>query len=443
VGIPSSSLVAEGFISQARATRTGLGYRTLPWATLVGHPGIQTPEELRDNVARVTVPEIIHNLTEVVADSAAAEDEPQEREIVYRGGWTGLNRCFLEREWSDGLPVVPPTLDRIEAFLAHTKHAPDETLGVLLPDNRGATIWSVAVNGVMAGCEPHYMPVLVALAQAMANPDYGVEHSGNTPGGETLIVVNGPVVKRLGLNFTQGVMRDGIQPNTTIGRFWRLYLRNVSGFLPHRTDKATFGNNWRVAIAENEEVLGRIGWPTLARDMGAADGESSVTIARYTGGGMITSISGSTPEQILPYVADALVKQTFWQVMFSVGTGYGRLRPLVLLTPIIAEAIAAAGWSKADVKRYLFEHARMPAWEFERLLRDWMGKPIWDLADESRRGNIPAVYAASDDPARMVPLVWEPGHIHLAVTGDPLRTNGYVFGQNGQLGFPVTQRIDD
>ncbi|HYF18804.1 MAG TPA: UGSC family (seleno)protein, partial [Ramlibacter sp.] len=259
----------------------------------------------------------------------------------------------------------------------------------------------------------------------------------------TLIVVNGPVARRLGFNCMQGVMRDGIQPNTTIGRFWRLYLRNVAGFLPHRTDKATFGNTWRVAIAENEEVLGRLGWTTLAQDLGAAPGTSSVSIARYTGGGMVTSISGSQPEQMLAYVADALVKQTFWQVMFSVGTGYGRLRPLVLLTPIIVETIAAAGWSKADVKRFLFEQARMPAWEFERLLRDFMGKPIWDLADEARRGNIPALYGASEDPNRLVPVVWEPDHIHLAVTGDPLRTNGYVFGHNGQLGFPVTQPIDD
>ena len=98
----------------------------------------------------------------------------------------------------------------------------------------------------MAGCRPEYMPVLVALVEAMADPDYGVEHSGNTPGGETLIILNGPIIKELGFNYTQGVMRDGFLPNTSVGRFWRLYLRNVAGFLPHKNDKATFGNTWRV-----------------------------------------------------------------------------------------------------------------------------------------------------------------------------------------------------
>ena len=443
VGIASSSLVAVGFITQAKATRVGLGFRNLPWATLVGHPGTQTTEQLRENVATVTLPEIIENLTGTFADNGAHETEPGEREIVFRGGLSELNQLFIEREWSEGLPVMPPTRARIEEFLKHTRRKPEEVIGVLLPDNRAATIWSVAVNGVMAGCRPEYMPVLVALAEAMADPRYGVEHSGNTPGGETLIILNGPVIEKLGFNYTQGVMRDGFQPNTSVGRFWRLYLRNVAGFLPHKTDKATFGNTWRVAIAENEQVLRQLGWKSLSRDMGFAETHSAVTIARFTGGGMATSMSGSTPEELLPYLADGLVKQTFWQIMFTVGFGYGQLRPLVMITPIIAEAIAAAGWSKDDVKRFLFEHARMPASAFERILRDWMKKPIWNLTEEAANGNVPAEhFAASDDPDRLVPIVFRPEDIMVVVTGDPLRTNGYMFGQNGQLGFPVTKRIE-
>ena len=78
---------------------------------------------------------------------------------------------------------------------------------------------------VCGGCRPQYMPVLVALIEAMADHNYGVEHSGNTPGGETLIILNGPIIKQLGFNWTQGALRDGFMPNTTIGRFWRLYLR--------------------------------------------------------------------------------------------------------------------------------------------------------------------------------------------------------------------------
>ena len=98
---------------------------------------------------------------------------------------------------------------------------PDHELGTALPDNRAATVWAVAVNGVMAGCRPEYMPILVALTQAMTDVKYGLEHSGNTPGAETQIVLNGPLIKELGFNYEQGALRDGVQANTSIGRFWR------------------------------------------------------------------------------------------------------------------------------------------------------------------------------------------------------------------------------
>jgi hypothetical protein len=293
----------------------------------------------------------------------------------------------------------------------------------------------------MAGCRPEYMPVLIALIEAMADPAYGVEHSGNTPGGETLIVVNGPIIKQLGFNYTQGVMRDGFRPNTAIGRFWRLYLRNVAGFLPHQNDKATFGNTWRVAIAENEDVLKKIGWETNSSDFGFSPEDSTVTIARYTGGNHISSVSGATPESMMPYIYDAVIRQYSWQLMFTVGQGMGTLRPLMLLSPIIAETIAGWGWSRKDLKRHLFEHARIPAREFERILRDWTQKPTWNLAEEERAGRIPKVFHASDDPGRLVPLVWNPEDYMLAVTGDLTRNSIYVFAHNGVLGYPVAKRV--
>ena len=395
---------------------------------------------LERNVLEVTLEGVIDNLLKA-PKPAGAGDEPGARDVIVRGGFQEINDTFYDRGLSDGLPIVPPTREKVEAFLRHTDRDPGESLGTLLPDSRAATIWSIAVNGVMAGCRPEYMPVLVALIEAMADPGYGVEHSGNTPGGETLIIVNGPVIQRLGFNYTQGVMRDGFRPNTSIGRFWRLYLRNVAGFLPHQNDKATFGNTWRVVVAENEEVLKRIGWEPNCADFGFAQGESTVTIARYTGGNHISSVSGSTPETMMPYLYDAMIRQYSWQLMFTVGQGMGTLRPLMLLSPIIAETIAGWGWSRADLKRRLFEHARIPAREFERILRDWTQKPTWNLAEEARAGRIPKVFHESDDPNRKVPLVWKPEDYMLAVTGDLTRNSVYVFAHNGVLGYPVAKRI--
>ncbi len=439
-GVPAASLVCEGFINQAAATSVGIGLPNMPVAFVPGHPGAQSPEELRKNILDVTVDKVIENLTGAQS-TAGIDGEPGARDIVFTGGFDAVNQLFIEKEWSDGLPIVPPTRAKVEHFLRYTDRSPDEVLGVMLPDNRAATIWSVAVNAVMAGCRPEYMPVLVALIEAMVDPGYGVEHSGNTPGGETLIILNGPIVKELGFNYTQGVMRDGFQPNTSVGRFWRLYLRNVAGFLLHKNDKATYGNNYRVVVAENEDVVSQIGWEPNSVAMGFKAGDDVVSIARHTGGNVISSVSGSKPEEMLPYLADAVVRQYSWQIMFSVGMGYGTLRPMIFLSPILAQTIARAGWKKSDVQKYLFDNARIPAWQFERILRDWTYKPIWNLADEVRQGNVPKVYAESDDPNRMVPLVWSPDQYMITVTGDPMRTNAYVFAHNGVLGFTVGKKI--
>jgi len=439
-GVPASTLCCEGFVGLAKATSIGLGMPTIPVAVVPGHTNVQSTLELRSNVLETTLRDVIDNLTKQ-PEAGVFGDEPEDGAMVFEGSFDAVNDYFVEQEWSDGLPVVPPTRARIEAFLAHTDEPPEKILGVMLPDSRAATVWSVAVNGVMAGCRPEYMPLLVALAEAMADPYYGVEHSGNTPGGETLIIVNGPIVRELGLNYTQGVMRDGFRPNTSIGRFWRLYLRNVAGFLLHKNDKSTFGNTWRVVIAENEDCLAKIGWNTVAADMGLARGANAVTISRHTGGNLSVSLSGDVHRDMLPYLADSVVRQINWQLMFTVGQGMGTLRPQVLITPILAETFFKAGLSKQDLRQYLFDHARLPAWQFERILRDWTLKPTWDLALEARLGTIPPVYAESNDPNRMVPIVWEPDDFMIAVTGDPMRNSVYCFAHNGILGYPVTHEI--
>jgi hypothetical protein len=439
-GVPASTLVCEGFLRQAAATSVGLGLPSMPVALVPSHPDALSLEELRRNTLEVTTEKVIENLMRSSAVESV-DAEPGERDIVFTGSFEEVNDFFCDREWSDGLPVVPPTRERVERFLEFTERKPEEVIGVMLPDNRAATIWSVAVNGVMAGCRPEYMPILIALAEAMADPKYGVEHSGNTPGSETLIILNGPIIKQLGFNYMQGVLRDGFRPNTSVGRFWRLYLRNVAGFLPHKTDKGTYGNTFRVVCAENEDALAGIGWAPNSVDMGFAAGDNTVTISRFSGGNVIASVSGSTPEGILDNVAYCLARQTSWQLTFTLGSAYGTLRPLVLLTPILAQTIAKAGWSKRDVQQYLFDHARMPAWELERNLRDWMNKPIWNLTEEAKAGRIPKVFHESDDPNRLVPHAFKPEDYMVVVTGDPLRTNAYVFAHNGRLGYPVAKKI--
>ena len=440
-GFPTSSLVCEGFLGQAAATSVGLGMPNLPVALIPGHPGAQSLDELRANVRNVTAAQVIDNLLRQPVEHAL-EAEPGARDIVFRGTFEEVNAHFYEREWSDGLPIVPPTVDKIEEFLSFTDRAPEESLGILLPENRAATIWAVAANGVMAGCRPEYMPVLVALIEAMADPTYGVEHSGNTPGSDTLITLNGPIIKDLKFNYTQGVLREGFMANTSVGRFWRLALRNLAGFLPHKNDKATFGNTFRVVLAENEDALAKIGWPPNSVDMGFAAGDNTVTISRMTGGGVLPSVTGSTPEQMMPYLADGVAKQTGWEMVFTVGgLSIGTLRPVLVLSPILAETIARAGWSKDDVKQYLYEYARTPAWRVEAFTEKWLDFRIGSLERQVNLGRLPKAFHQSNDPNRLVPIVLEPDDFMVLVSGDPLRTNAYAFAHNGYLGFPVAKKI--
>ena len=370
--------------------------------------------------------------------------EPGTRDVVFEGAFVEVNEYFIDRTWSDGLPIVPPTEESVAAFLAFTDLDADTELGVALPDSRAVTVWSVAVNGAMAGCRPEYMPVLVALAEAMVDPGYGLEHSGNTPGPETLITVSGPIVHDLDLNYGQGVLRDGFQANTLIGRWFRLMLRNVAGFLPHPTDKATYGGTWRVVLAENDAVLAELGWEPICADFGFASGDNVVTLSRYTGESCVSSVFGQHPDEIVPYLADGLARLSGWELVFTTGiVSEPSYRPLILLSPILARMIAKAGWSRRDLKQALFQQVRIPAWKFERYMHWVNAVPDREtLVDLVNMGKAAAVFKESTDPNRLVPIVTEPDQILIAVTGDPGRTSAYVFSHNGSLGHPTAKEIN-
>jgi hypothetical protein len=146
---------------------------------------------------------------------------------------------------------------------------------------------------------------------------------------------------------------------------------------------------------------------------------------------------------MIPYLADGIARIVAWEVIFAVGMSVGAQRPLLVLSPILAQTLARAGLSKQDVQRQLFQHARIPARQFERYTGEWTnllpGRP--SLGDLVKRGRAAAVFAESDDPDRLVPVVEKAEDIMIAVSGDPLRTNAYVFSHNGILGYTTTKPI--
>lgn len=406
----------------------------LPMVLFPGHVNFQSDEELQKNVRTVVLDQIIKGLTlqrQTKETKQGRESKPGD--IVLTGTLEEVNEYFYAREWSDGLPIVPPTTEKVEEFLKYTDRSPDEVIAILLPDNREATIWNIAVNGVMAGCRPEYLPILVAIVEAMANPRFGQEHLSLTPGTETLIVLNGPIIKELGFNYTQGVGRDGFRPNTSIGRFWRLYLRNVAGFLPHKTDKATFGGTWRVVVAENEDCLAKIGWAPLCTDQGIKAGENAVTLSSCTSTDSLANVGAPDPEIILGRLADRVVEISLW--VFGIRCQGPALRPQILMSPNVVEALAKAGYSKDKVRQWWFEHALFQAKRFEYFRPDRL------LCDSVRDGRLPKLYCESREPERLLPIVSSPEDFQIIVTGDPGKDNALVCCQNGFIGYPVSQRI--
>ncbi len=318
-------------------------------------------------------------------------------------------------------------------------------LGTIKPSGRDVTVWAIAVNAVMAGCLPEQLPVLLALADVLLDPHYNVEHSGNTTGADALIVINGPVIADLGFNHGPGALRDGAGgPNTVVARWLRLFLRNVCGFTADEHDKATFGNSSRVVLAEDEAAVAEIGWQPFASTFGLPVGSDAVTVARMNAGAMVGSVFGSTPEEIVPYLADGLARIAGWDLTHVYGLGQGHYRPLLILSPVLARIFGRAGWSKERVQQELYVHARIPAWRFEKLIGEWTNLTAGrrTLVDLVQAGLVPDVFAESSDPDRLVPIVTSPDKLLIAVAGDPNRTNAYVFSNDGSHGDWTSKRID-
>ncbi|MFW2380163.1 MAG: UGSC family (seleno)protein, partial [Acidimicrobiales bacterium] len=396
------------------------------------------------NLADVTFQQVVAGLTLAVSKVDVEDPEPSALQIAASGTIDEVNELFLERGWSDGLPFVPPTRDRVERFLAPLGHDPWKVLGVAKSSGRDVTVWSIAVNAVMAGCAPEHLPVLLAVAEILVDPHYGAEHSGNTTGADALMILDGPAAAEMGFNSGPGALRDGVRANTSVGRWLRLFLRNVFGFTADEHDKATFGNTFRVVLAEDHEVLADIGWQTVGEDFGFAFADDVVTMARYNSGTIIGSVYGSTPEEILPYLADGLTRVSAWDLTHVYGLGTAQFRPLLILSPILARMFARHGYSKNDVKASLFAHARIPASKFERYIGEWSNLTAGrrTLLELAAAGHVPPVFAESDDPDRPVPIVTEASKFVIAVAGDPNRTNAYALSNDGPHGDYTARQID-
>ncbi|MBA59992.1 MAG: thiol reductase thioredoxin [Gammaproteobacteria bacterium] len=340
------------------------------------------------------------------------------REISISSDEDGIEACY-DRSWSDGLPVVPPTKERVLKMLSGTDRDPSEVLGRVPPNLVECTVEKVAVNAVLAGCLPEYMRVVVASVEAALEDEFCMHGLlATTYFSGPLIIVNGPVVQEIGMNAHGNALGQGNRANATIGRALQLVIRNIGGGKPQGVDRAAFGTPGKLGFCFAEDEAGSC-WESLAEEKGFGSNESTVTLFAADGVQAIVDQKSRDPESLA---------RTFASALKSVGHPKLALASdaILVISPEHERVFRLAGWSKVDLKASLNKLLFMP------------GKELVEGAGGIAEG-LPAKFRT-----RSVPKFRDGGLMIVRAGGKAGMFSAIIpgWGASGKLGsVPVTRKI--
>ena len=336
---------------------------------------------------------------------------------------------MFDQGFTDGLPVVPPTPERVIRMLSGTRRDPQSLVAVVPPNMGEATVEKVAINAVMAGCKPEYLPVVIAALEAVCTDAFNVHGvMATTMGASPVLVVNGPIRERIGMNMKIGALGQGNRANTSIGRAVRLAIRNIGGAKPGGTERSTLGNPMKITMcfAEWEE---RSPWTPLHVERGFEPTDSVVTAYAMSGGpSLIVDQTSRTAPQLAGSIAMCLesIHHPKAHMMFDT---------LLVVSPEHVDTLQADGaYSKADLRR-----------EIQKVT----GRPLRELVSDERSGvgmNAERAKTLSNEAlARVVPKFLSEDMIHIVVAGSEAGKfsgmfHGWVGGEIGSM--PVSRLID-
>lgn len=290
-------------------------------------------------------------------------------DLLVRHGETGLKarkieigsaedeiEAMFDRGWSDGLPVVPPTEARVLRMLSGTTRDPQEVIGKVPSDLADCTVEKVAINAVMAGCKPEYLPVVLAAVEAVLEEPFAMHGVlATTMYVGPVVIVNGPIRRHIGMNAKGNALGQGFRANNTIGRALQLVIRNVGGGRPQEVDRATLGNPGKLSycIAEDEEGSC---WDSLATERGVPEGKSAVTVFAGYGLQGIVDQKSRTPESLAQSFAESLKALQHTKL-------YPGADALLVVCPEHERTFREAGWSKQKLYEELYARTQRPAEE--------------------------------------------------------------------------------
>ena len=360
VGVPSVMIAGPGFVDQAKCTALNNGVAVLRCAEYPGAFALHTEAELLRNTREVLWPQIVEALTKPITDAEIAEGAKGEksnvRDDVFHGTFDEVQAFFKEMNWSDGLPVVPPTFHKVSELMKFSPCKWDETVAVLPPANREVKAWHVAVNAVMAGCKPEYMPILVAMTKGMGvNKFYRTLSS--THGWMPFCWLNGPVARQLGVDCGQGQINEAA--NMAIGRFMNLAMMNLCGYYIKQDRMGTFGYPMPWCLAEDEEACRRVGWEPYHVRAGYGEDESTITLSSALAWGNNMTPSTTNPQKIAELMAWDITERC----QFALGSGNQFSHRTILITEPVAAILAKEYKSVDKLESDLVELAHRPVRE--------------------------------------------------------------------------------
>ena len=360
---------------------------------------------------------------------AEAENSPLRARKIEIASADDEFEFMFDQGFSDGLPLVPPTPERVMRMLSGTGRDAQESLGAMPPNMGDVTVEKVAINAVMAGCRPEYMPVILTAIEALLTEAYNIHGvMATTMGASPVMVVNGPIRERIGMNMKLGALGQGNRANATIGRAVRLAIRNIGGAQPGGTERSTLGNpmKFTMCFAEHEE---RNPWEPLHVERGFAAEDSVVTLFTMTSGPtLIVDQDSRKASQLAGSFGLSLEAAFHPKAHFATDV-------LLVVCPEHVDTLIRDGYSKADIRARIQEVTARP---LEALVEN----------EISAVGFKKAAFEAMDAEARtrMLPKFKTPEDIHMVVAGsDAGKFSGAFHGwATGEIGsISVSKKIEE
>ncbi len=416
---PTVSLVNSGFVNDAESASRGKGMpilRYLP-ATVPCEASIMEDIEAGvDGALESMIQALTRPLTPEEESPKPQEPERPSR-IFFKGSLEEVNRFFYQRGWTDGLPIIPPTEEALADMLTGTDLPPDHLLGKLESRLGKATVEKIAINAVMAGALPTYMPVLIAGTILLLESEPGfmgyTTFGFSTGSWAPFWILNGPLRNDIHVNSGSGAFSPGNIANAVIGRAMGLIIKNIGGVRKGIEDMGVMGNpmKYSMVIAENEEDSP---WEPLHVEYGYKPEDSTISL--------------SFPQSYVqhwPYSSDA--EGILRSVMDNMPRG---MRYTIIFTPPHARNLAREGWKKEEIKEFISEFKRIPGSLFKNI--------------PALGGSRPGLYKGRISPRDIdaVPLIRDPRFIRIIVAGGPGAFIAHVAGGGATPGKKQTQKID-